>query len=354
MRLAKIIAQYFPDKELFNVAPFGSGHINDTYRVQFVSEAQEYILQRINTDVFTRPEQIIANHERLMKLVDAAAESIEIPMLFPTVAGNYLHKCEANDAWRMTHFIKESCAIEVLENNNQAFEAGRGYGWFAKKMASEDAGQFHEAISDFHSVSFRMQQLQESINNNTAGRLSAVQDLVDFYLRRAAQLNKLEQLIKAGSIPLRVVHNDTKINNLLFRKDKVAAVIDLDTVGPGSVLYDFGDSIRTIANTAAEDEQDLRQVKFNIEAYAHFAKGYLGELRNTLKATEWQHLYQAPVLMTFIMGIRFLTDYLNGDVYYKTAHADHNVQRSLVQQELIIQMEQAQQQMQNIITDYHH
>ena len=276
---------------------------------------------------------------------------LEIPSLFPLASGGYLHIDESGGVWRMMNFIPDSYSIGIVKEEWQATQAGLGYGWFAKTCAGLDASDFVEAIKDFHRLSFRLWQLDESIKGDRAGRLEDTRELVDFYKARQEKLMLIERMVDAGEIPLRVVHNDTKIDNLLFRGQKSVAVIDLDTVGPGILYYDFGDSIRTISNTAAEDEKDIEKVEFNAAAYRAFARGYLSQVKSITTPGEAGNYYLAPVLMTYIMGIRFLADYLNGDVYYKTAYPDHNVVRSRVQRRLIECMEKKEDFMKQVIEE---
>lgn len=344
--IKNIIDQYFPNQNA-SFELFGNGHINDTYKI-IVDNKTEYILQKINTEVFRNPDAIMHNYGNL---VDALVEKedIEIPLLIETKAGNNCINNSPDGFWRMTSFVKDSHSIEVVENKDQAFQAGIGFGWFLNKFSDCNSLKFKEVIPDFHSLTFRLKQLNEAIKDNLSNRLEDAAQLVGFYLSRKEQLLKVEKLILSGEIPTRVVHNDTKINNLLFRDDSAVAVIDLDTVGPGSVLFDFGDAIRTNSNEAEEDEQDLSKVKFNIDYFEAFTNGYLNQTRQLLVKEEISNLQLAPIYMTYIMGIRFLADFINGDVYYKTKYANHNMVRSLVQMKLIEEMESKQKDMHQII-----
>jgi Ser/Thr protein kinase RdoA (MazF antagonist) len=350
MDIIEIINQFFPDKLVLNVETFGNGHINSTYKVSMSGEKKEYILQKINAFVFKSPTEIVQNHLSLAKLF-MANDELQLPHLVPTKNNKYLLIDDEQEVWRMLNFIENSYSIEVVETDEQAYEAGRGFGWFAKKSSLLDPSEFTEAIPDFHRLSYRLKQLKDAMDANEAGRFESVKDLISFYLKIATGLLEIEKLIDEEFILTRVVHNDTKINNLLFRDEKVIAVIDLDTVGPGTVLYDYGDSIRTISNTASEDEQDLSIVHFSLSAFRAYTSGYLGQMKSILNEQEIQHLHLAPVLMTFIMGIRFLTDYLNGDQYYKTNYNEHNLSRSKVQKKLIEEMNLYEQEMKQAIED---
>lgn len=352
MEFKEILHNFFPDRQLKDVTPFGNGHINSTYKVVFKNEQQEYILQKINTSVFNKPNDLIQNHIKVQEHIINSTSGIDIPQLYSTSKNKFLLKDTENNVWRLTNFIEDSYSIDVLENEKQAFEAGTGFGWFVKSCSGLNPTDFREAIKDFHRLSFRIAQLNEAIKSDKAKRFASVKYLIDFYKQREKSLMEIEKSIDNQDIPLRVVHNDTKINNLLFRNEKAVAVIDLDTVGPGVIFYDYGDAIRTIGNTVAEDEKNIDLVDFNIKAFESFSKGYLQQIASNLNDKEKELLYRAPILMTYIMGIRFLADYLNGDVYYKTKYLDHNLSRSLVQKRFIELMEQNEEQMKLVIQKF--
>ncbi|RPH28487.1 MAG: hypothetical protein EHM93_18725 [Bacteroidales bacterium] len=347
--LSEVIHNYFPKSRNSEVIPFGNGHINDTYKLAVSNMPQDFILQRINTDVFKNPQGIVDTHLKLQKSIRKYSDSLTIAELIPNTSGNFLTIDQRGNAWRVTTFINDSYTIDVVDEDWQAFEAGFGYGWFAKACSEFNASDFKEAITDFHRLSFRVNQLNEAIHLNKAGRLESVKDIVNFYKEREAKLSKIESYVDEGIIPLRVVHNDTKINNLLFRNKKVSAVIDLDTVGPGILFYDYGDALRTSANSALEDEKDLSKVHFNIQAFEAFTKGYITQVDSIITKSEIENFHLAPILMTYIIGIRFLTDYLNGDTYYKVAYPDHNIDRSKVQKKLIESIEYQENHIKNII-----
>ncbi|MCB2196602.1 MAG: aminoglycoside phosphotransferase family protein [Bacteroidetes bacterium] len=348
MDLLHIANKFFYESEIQDIKPLGNGHIHSTYEVVFQNDSA-YILQKINTQVFTDPEKIIQNHLKVQQSIHS--DQFEIPHLVKTRTGDYLYIDSKNNYWRMMHFIQDSYTVEVVRGNKQAYEAGRGFGWFLKVCSGLDVSNFHEAIKDFHSLHFRLNQFKQSITNDSVKRKSAVLELLDFYKTWALKLKAVEEIIQNKEIPIRVTHNDTKINNLLFRNKNAIAVIDLDTVGPGSVIYDYGDALRTICNTKAEDEQNIESVDFNVEFFEHFTKGYLEQTANILTKREKEILHLAPFYMTYMQGIRFLTDYLNGDTYFKTKYSDHNLVRSLVQKRLIEKMEENQKQIKSILTE---
>lgn len=337
--LQDVIQKYFPEKQKFEVKPFGNGHINDTYKLDVCGMPQNFILQHINTNIFNDPQGIIDTHLMLQKTIFSLGNQVSIAKIIPNSKGAFLTFDANGNAWRLTDFIKDSYTIDIVKEPWQAYEAGSAYGWFAKTCSSFNSSNFKEAIKDFHRLSFRLGQLNDAIAQNKANRLESVKEIVSFFKHREQKLSKIEQLVDEGKIPLRVVHNDTKINNLLFRGEKAVAVIDLDTVGPGILYYDYGDALRTSANTAEEDEKDLSKVSFNMEAFKYFTQGYMKQVSSIVTNTEKKYFYLAPVLLTYIMGIRFLTDYLNGDTYYKTAYKEHNIDRCKVQVKLIESIE---------------
>ncbi len=347
--MSKIIRSFFPGIGEFCSLPFGNGHINDTYKITFEGVDDKYILQRINRDVFPNPAGIVSTHLKLRDKIFSQKESLTIADIIPNSDGEYLTFDEDGYAWRMTSFIEESYSVDVVEHNWQAYEAGRAYGWFANVCDTLNVNEFNEAIKDFHRLSFRLKQLKDAISGDVCNRVESVKDLIDFYKERESKLSLIEELTNEGKITLRVVHNDTKINNLLFRDRRSVAVIDLDTTGPGILYYDYGDALRTCACSSKEDEKDLDRVKFNFCSFEHFTMGYMPQIKTIVTQEEKRWFYLAPVLLTYIMGIRFLADYLNGDKYYKISYPHHNYDRSKVQMTLIRSMESYEDKMRSVI-----
>ncbi len=348
--LERVVAKFFPSKKISGICPFGKGHINDTYKVSFIDEVDSYVLQRINNRVFKNPQIIAANHLKLQSVFPGEQGVISIPCLCQTTDGEYLFIDNQNFAWRMTNFFKDARSLDVVTQNWQASQAGIAFGWFAKTCSRLNANDFEESIPDFHNLSSRVKQLDEAVRNNNAGRLDSAAPWVNFYHSRLDQLMIVEELYAKGEIPRRVIHNDTKINNLLFSGKMAVAVIDLDTVGPGMIFYDYGDTLRTITNTAAEDEQDLSKVGFNMARFKTFTRAYLQQTSSMLLHVERDLFHLSPFLMTFIIGIRFLADYLNGDTYFKTAYPQHNLVRSLTQKQLLLCMESRKSDIQKFIS----
>jgi serine/threonine protein kinase len=347
--LNEVIKQYFSDNESFSTLPFGNGHINDTFKVDALNQKRSYILQKINTRVFPDPKGIVENHLKLQNLLFSVEQPISIARIIPNSMGQYLSYDKLLGAWRLTEFIADSYSINLVKHHWQAFESGRAFGCFAKICSPLNSNEFSEAIKDFHRLSFRINQLNNAIDTDRFGRLGSAQNLVSYYKDKEDIFKVIEELVDEGAILTRVIHNDTKIDNVLFRGEKAVAIIDLDTLGPGILYYDYGDALRTIACSSLEDEKDISKVHFNFKAFFHFSLGYLDQIKGIVTDAEKSYFYLAPMLLTFIMGIRFLTDYLNGDVYYKISYSNHNIDRSKVQMALLSSMEGFEHQMKESI-----
>lgn len=330
-----VVLERFTGRKDFSFQNYGNGHIHDTYKVSLPNGKPVYILQKLNQSVFKNLSAILSNYLHLSPHFSPSEDQYRIPKLYPDSYGMYFLKDSDGFTWRLMEFIPETYSLNLPENETQTFQAGAAYGWFIRKLITADSSDFQEVIPDFHRLSFRMKQLSDAVKSDPVDRLKEVLELLDFYQQKAVELIEIEKMADCGIIPMRLVHNDTKLNNLLFRNERVCAVIDLDTVGPGIVLNDFGDAVRTLCNTAAEDEKDLGKVKFNSAYYEQFKRGFLSETESHLTAMEIESLTKAPILMTTIMGIRFLTDYINGDTYYKTKYPEHNLVRSKVQRRFI-------------------
>lgn len=341
----EIFEKYFGNNFSARAIPFGNGHINDTYLVDIEGKEEKYILQKINTNVFPDPDGIVITHRRLQELIFAGERPYSIARIYPNLDGGYLTRDETGGCWRMTAYIDGSYTIDTVETEWQAHETGAAFGWFAKKCNVLKPGDFREAIKNFHNLPFRISQLHQAIADDKANRLYMIPEIIAFYDEREERMQHIQELVDTGKIPVRIVHNDTKINNLLFVGNKAKVIIDLDTVGPGILYYDYGDALRTSACTTKEDEQDLTRVDFNMNAFEQFSKAYLHQVSSILTKEEEENFHLAPVLLTYIMGIRFLTDYLNGDTYYKTSYPEHNLVRSKVQMQLIKAIEKRENQM---------
>ncbi len=252
--------------------------------------------------------------------------------------------------WRMFISIPNHRSYDIVDTADKAFEGGKAVGRFQALLNDLPGGPLYETIPNFHNVIKRLETFNNSVKRDPVNRVTMVYDEIGFVLRRAREMEVILKLGKEGKIPLRITHNDTKFNNILLdENNKALCIIDLDTVMPGYVHYDFGDAIRTAANSAAEDEKELEKVRIDLKLFEAYANGYLTEIRGTLNDTEKDYLAFAPRLITYIMALRFLTDYIDGDVYYKIHHEDHNLQRAQAQFRLLETMEEQYPAMQKII-----
>lgn len=322
-----------------NAEPYGNGHINDTYLVTM----PRYILQRINTSIFINPDELMDNIENvtafLRKKIAAAGADADRETLtvVPTKEGGKYFKVDENNVYRVYRFVEGTKTIENSKTAKDLYEAGVGFGHFQKLLADFPVEKLYETIRDFHHTPKRIEALKEAIREDRAGRAASVKKEIDFALENASWAGSVVKGMEEGRIPVRVTHNDTKINNILFDQEsgKAVCVIDLDTVMPGSALYDFGDALRMGGSTAAEDEVDLEKVWFETEAFEAFARGYLSEMKDALTEDEIALLPLSVKLMTYECGIRFLTDYLNGDTYFKIHREHHNLDRARNQFKLV-------------------
>ncbi len=338
--------------------PFGSGHIHDTYRIETAeSEKDDYILQRLNNNIFKNIPELQENIERVtvhlrkkLGTIPGADINRECLRLIPSKEGKSWIVDRSGNYWRMFIFIPDHHSYDIVDTPGKAFEGGKAIGRFQAMLSDLPGKPLHETIPYFHDIEKRLETFKRVIEADPAGRVRNIGDEIEFVLQRAEEMKIILKLGKQGKIPLRVTHNDTKFNNILFdRNDKALCVIDLDTVMPGYVHYDFGDAIRTAANIAAEDEKDLSKVKMDITLFAAYAKGYLSETCNTLNDTEKDYLAFAPKLITYTMATRFLTDYIDGDHYFKIHHEHHNLQRARAQLKLVESMEEKYGEMKGII-----
>lgn len=330
------------------VKPIGSGHINDTYTVTLTgSENPSYILQRINHNIFPNIEKLSENIQRATNHLELNGnEQYQVMRLISTRDEELWHQSNDGSYWRLLTHIPDSKSFDLAPSNDFAIEAGKAYGWFIRTLSDLNKPPLFEVTPGFHNLGLRISQLKSAADENRVDRIKSCKQELNFYLSRCNEMLVFDDLIGTPEIPLRVTHNDTKINNILFNsKGKAISVIDLDTVMPGVVHYDFGDAIRTIAAKAIEDETRFELVGLNIELYKAFSNGFLGEIGASLTTKELDYLPKAPRMMAFIMGIRFLADYLRGDTYYKLKHSHHNIQRAQNQMAHIIDMEKKYNEM---------
>jgi N-acetylhexosamine 1-kinase len=330
---------------VLSVAPYGEGHINLTLLV--TTDKKRYIMQKMNTRVFNDPirlmDSICSITEHLNRL------GIETLRVIPTKDGQkFLY---GEDCYRVYDFIENTVTYQTVKDREVFKNTGKAFGEFQNYLAEFDASKLTETIKDFHNTPKRYENFERALNENAFDRAKDCQDEIAFVLDRKDTLDKVVKGLKDGTIPLRVTHNDTKLNNVLMDANtgKARAVIDLDTIMPGSMLYDFGDSIRFGASTAAEDEKDLTKVHFDIDLFKAYAEGYCGAVKESITETESKLLGYGSYLMTIECGMRFLTDYLSGDTYFATKYEGHNLVRCRTQFRLAKEMEEQMPKMDEII-----
>ncbi|MGB7296654.1 MAG: aminoglycoside phosphotransferase family protein [Candidatus Aminicenantales bacterium] len=326
------------------------GHINDTYLVDAMNETgrDQYIFQRINRFVFRDPERLMANFEKITRHIRAKLEKAqgcnperETLNLLYARSGKCFFLSAEGDYWRAYRFVGEAHIINVATRPEQAYEAGRAFGLFQKRLSDLEASSLHETIPFFHHTPRRFSRFKEVLSEDAGNRAAKARDAVAFALEREPMTAVITDALAEGRLPLRITHNDTKINNILFddRTGKAVCVIDLDTTMPGSSLYDFGDMVRTTTSFAPEDERDLAKVRMEMEMFRALADGYLAGAGDFLTAEEIGLLVFSGRLITFTIGLRFLTDFLEGDVYFRVHRPGQNLDRARAQFSLVRSME---------------
>ena len=319
---------------------YGFGHINKTYRI-VTSWGNMYELQRINRHVFTNIPNLMENIGNVTRY---AAQRVRHPMealcLVPTVDGKDWYEDADGNCWRMYHHIENSICFQRPASTTDFYESAKAFGSFQEMMAGFPAEKLHETIPDFHNTPARYRQFHKALEEDKLGRAQGVQKEIDFFLTRESGAGLLVDLLAEGKLPLLVTHNDTMLNNVLFDRTsrKAVCVVDLDTVMPGLSAYDFGDSIRFGANLAAEDEVDASKAGLDLGMYQAYLRGYL-ETCPSLTAQELKRLPDGARLMTLECGLRFLTDYLQGDPYFAPARPGQNLDRCRTQMGLVQDME---------------
>ncbi|MBR1810835.1 MAG: aminoglycoside phosphotransferase family protein [Clostridia bacterium] len=336
-----------------------SGHINSTYKAVFRQQTgaqRAYLIQKINSRVFPDPDRLMHNialvtaHLREKILREGGDANRETLTFLQAQDGKYYFRDENGENWRICYFIDDTYSCDYVKNSKIFLNSGASFGIFQRRLADLPGSALYETIPDFHDTEKRFAALQAAIDENRAGRIDTCRNEITFALARQQDCGVLVSMIRQRKLPLRVTHNDTKLNNILFdnKTNQGICIVDLDTVMPGLALYDFGDSIRFGANTAAEDEPDITKVSLNIDLYQAYTEGYLSTAGQSLTETEAALLPFSSKLMTYECGIRFLTDYLNGDAYFKTAYAEHNLVRCRAQLALVADMERKLDIMQKI------
>ncbi len=330
---------------------FGSGHINRTYLV-VTNEPHLYILQDVNTSTFPDAEGLMRN---VIQVTEHIRRKVEDPRrvlrLVPAADGSMYILQEGNRLWRVYEYVTGSICLDQAEGPGDFRQAGKAFGTFQQQMSDFPAERLTEVIPDFHNTPKRYQAFHRAVEKDSRNRAAGVREEISFFLEREASAGKLVGLLEAGELPLRVTHNDTKLNNVMLDEAtrEPLCIIDLDTVMPGLAAYDFGDAIRFGASEAAEDETDLSKVRMSLELFQAFSEGFLSVCGSSLTPAERETLADGARLMTLECGMRFLTDYLQGDTYFHIARPNHNLDRARTQIALVRDMEDKWDRMQSII-----
>ena len=359
----EVISKFDFPGEVVECTPYGSGHINDTYRVTVHTpggQEKRFILQRMNKSIFTKPVELMENvggvTSWLRKKIQENGGDVERETLniVNDRDGNPYYVDSEGEYWRVYLFIENATSFDMVKDDDDFYQSAVAFGHFQRLLADYPAETLHETIVNFHNTVDRFSKFKAAVEADSEGRAKDVQEEIRFVLEREELAHTLCDLQDKGEIPLRVTHNDTKLNNIMIDDEtgKAICVIDLDTVMPGLSVNDFGDSIRFGASTAAEDEQDLSKVSCDMDLFDIYAKGFIEGCAGKLTEKEIELLPMGAKVMTFECGMRFLTDYLEGDHYFKVHREGHNLDRCRTQFKLVEDMEAKWDTMQEIIRKY--
>lgn len=359
--LNSVIGSFAFPGELIRCDEIKTGHINRTYRLVFNDgdKAREFLLQRINTFAFKKPEEVMENvtlvTEHLRRAIEARGQDAENRVLrvIPTREGRPLLYDSDDGAWRAYNFITHAHSVDSVESPEQFETVGRAFGDFQNMLSDFPIDRLHDTIPHFHDTVRRLENFEASVEKDAAGRVRDAEAEIAFVRERAEAMGQIVRMIDEGILPLRVTHNDTKCNNVMVDDvtGEALCVVDLDTVMAGSALYDYGDAIRFGASTAAEDEPDLDKVGLDIELFRAFTEGFISRTAGRLSPVELDHLVLGALVMTFEVGLRFLTDDLDGDVYFRVEKPRHNLIRARSQFKLLSDMEAHRAEMETIVRE---
>lgn len=357
----ELVSAFTFDGVLENINQLREGHINDTYVFDFDDNGKKnkYLVQVLNTYVFKQPEALmenvvgVTNHIRKAVIANGGNPERESLTVYPAKDGKPYYIDSEGRFWRCYNFITGAHSYQSIENETVFFNAAKAFGNFQRMLADYPGETLSETIPNFHNTVSRFADFKKALEDNLSGRVDTAKEEAAFVLAREKDCAVLVDLLNAGELPLRVTHNDTKLNNVMFddETNEGICVVDLDTVMPGLSLYDFGDSIRFGANTASEDEKDVSKVSLSLDLFRAYTLGYLTTAGETLTSKEIEYLPYSAKLMTLECGMRFLGDYFNGDVYFKTEYPEHNLVRSRTQFELVADIERKMDEMKKIVAE---
>lgn len=357
MQMQRVLDQYILGGEIVEVSEYGNGHINKTYLVE-VEGGQKYILQQINTNVFKKPQDVMKNIELVTEHIrmnvakknqNPSRSALEI---VPTINFNNYLRLNGN-YWRLYRYISGAKTYEQIVHVKQFYEVGKAVGRFQNQLIDFPIEELAITIPDFHHTPKRYQFFLGIAEADRFERGLDVYNEILFVNRRRNAMGKIIDLLESGVIPYRVTHNDTKLNNVMLDEetDEAICLIDMDTVMPGSILFDYGDAIRIGASTAVEDEKDLSKISINLDLFKNFTKGFLEEAGHLLVKEELELLVESVRIITLELGMRFLTDYLDGDRYFRVHYDTHNLVRAKAQFQLVRDLEDKAEQMNQIVKD---
>ncbi|CAM1340625.1 phosphotransferase enzyme family protein [Tenacibaculum amylolyticum] len=327
-KLLNIFNQFKTDANFKGFQTFSSGHINDTYLI-ITNSSINYVLQKINGTVFKKAIDVIHNKVKISDFL--LQKGVKTIRFIPTNKNTFYIEDKENNYWNLSEFIENSQTFLQVNSNDIAYQAGLATGTFLAHT-TDYTDNLVEVLPSFHSMSFRFQEFQNALTSASKTRKEKAIKWISLVKETIEKMMVIENAIQLKKIPLRVTHNDTKISNILFNEQNEAiCLIDLDTVMQGSILFDYGDALRTICSTASEDETDLSLINFNVEYFKNYTKGFLKSISTQITKEELFYLPKSISVMVFIMGLRFLTDYLNNDIYYKTKYSEHNIDRAINQ-----------------------
>ena len=357
--MKQILSNFKYAGEPYSCEVYGNGHINSTFKIECKdgNSVTRYILQKINSNIFPDTDALTENIENVTEFLkekitkrggDVLRETLS---LVPTVEGKNYYTDENGENWRSYIFIEDTVCYDKIENPKDFYNCGYAFGNFQNLLADFPAEKLHEVILNFHNTPIRYETFKKAVSADICGRAKSVRKEIDFVNAHESDMSLLTDMLKKGEIPLRVTHNDTKLNNCMFDKNtgKTICVIDLDTVMPGLRAYDYGDSIRYGATTGAEDEIDLSKVNFSLELFKSYTEGFIKACGESMSYQEALSLPIGAKIMTLECGMRFLTDYLEGDTYFKTTRENHNLDRCRTQFKLVSDMEKQWDKMNDIV-----
>lgn len=352
--IATLAAKQFNKQEIVCVEPYGNGHINSTWRVTLKSSKGHTfrnLMQKINTNVFKKPDELMDNIINVTTFLNKKVPLDGTITVVPTLDNKSFYLDEFGNYWRTYRFIEGATAYDMIENENDFYTCGLAFGEFQELLADFPAEKLYETIPNFHNTPSRFADFKKALAEDKCGRAKNVKEEIDFVLARECKADAITSKLESGEIPYRVTHNDTKLNNILIDDltGKAKSIIDLDTIMPGAAAYDFGDSIRFGASTGAEDETDLSKISVDTHLFKVYAKGYLTAANKFLTPAEKDSLVTGAYLMTLECGVRFLTDYLNGDTYFRIHRENHNLDRCRTQFKLVSDMEAKESELRAII-----